>query len=80
VAWAHDGLRKTRLEGAIPLGPVARQLLSAIEGAEARALPRLGAALYRRQHAASASDGAITPPEWGRLWQAYRARRPARPA
>ena len=36
--------------------------------------------LYRRQHAAPAEDGAITPAEWRRLWAVYRARRPARRA
>jgi hypothetical protein len=36
--------------------------------------------LYRRQHAIAGAADAIAPAEWGRLWQAYRARRPARPA
>ena len=49
-----------------------------IERAETWALPRLGAALYRRQHAAGAPG--LTPAEWRRIWAAYRARRPARPA
>ncbi len=40
--------------------------------------PALGAALYRRQHAAGAPG--LTPAEWRRIWAAYRARRPARPA
>jgi hypothetical protein len=80
VAWTRYRIRQAALDRAVPLGSPARALLSAIEGAPARALPRLGAMLYRRQHAASAPDGVITPPEWRRLWQAYRARRPARPA
>jgi hypothetical protein len=55
--------------------------LAAIKAADGRTLPRLGATLYRRQHAPAAADaGAITAPEWRRLWGAYRARRPARPA
>jgi hypothetical protein len=53
-------------------------LLAAIEGAAVHALPRLDAHLYRRQHAAAAPG--LTSAEWRRLWAAYRARRPARPA
>jgi hypothetical protein len=62
----------------VPLSAAARELLATIERANDRALPRLGAALYRRQHAAGAPG--LTPAEWRRLWAAYRARRPARPA
>jgi hypothetical protein len=80
VAWMRYGFRKAQLEGAVPLGPVAREVLAAIERAEPSALPRLGAALYRRQHAAPAEAGQPTPAEWRRLWSAYRARRPARSA
>jgi hypothetical protein len=80
VAWTRYQIRRATLEGTAPLSPAARELLAAIEAADARTLPRLGAALYRRQHAAAAPDCAITRAEWGRLWQAYRARRPARPA
>jgi hypothetical protein len=81
VAWTHYRLRQAALEAAAPLGPAARQLLAAIEAADPGALPRLGASLYRRQHAPVNGDGAaITVPEWRRLWGAYRARRPARPA
>jgi hypothetical protein len=78
VAWTRYRIRQAALDAAAPLGPVARELLTVIEGAAAPALPRLGAALYRRQHAAGAPG--LTPAEWGRLWAAYRARRPARPA
>jgi hypothetical protein len=78
VAWTHYQIRKARLEAGTPLGPAARQLLAEIEAADARALPRLGAALYRRQHAPAGA--AISAAEWGRLWAAYRARRPARSA
>jgi hypothetical protein len=80
VAWTRYGVRKAQLEGAVPLGPVARDLLAAIERAEPRALPRLGAALYRRQHAGLAESGQPTAAEWRRVWAAYRARRPARSA
>src|SRR5207249_2152994 len=81
VAWTHYHLRKARLEAAVPLGPVTRELLAGIEGAAPHALPRLGAALYRRQHApAHAAAAAISAAEWRQLWAAYRARRPARPA
>jgi hypothetical protein len=80
VAWTRYRIRQAALAAAAPLSPAARALLTAIESAEASALPRIGATLYRRQHAPAASDSAITRAEWGRLWQAYRARRPARPA
>jgi hypothetical protein len=81
VAWTHYRLRQAALDAAAPLGRAARELLAAIEAADARALPRLGAALYRRQHGpAGAAGAAITAPEWRRLWGTYRARRPARPA
>ncbi len=80
VAWTRYRIRQAALDRAVPLGSAARSLLAAIESAEASALPRLGATLYRRQHAPAAPDSAITRAEWGRLWQAYRARRPARPA
>ena len=78
VAWTRYRIRQAALDGAAPLGSAAQALLAAIDAAEARALPRLGAALYRRQHAAAAPG--LTPAEWRRLWAAYRARRPARPA
>jgi hypothetical protein len=70
--------RKAALDGAAPLSCVTRELLTEIEGGETWALPRLGVALYRRQHAAGAPG--LTPAEWRRIWAAYRARRPARPA
>jgi hypothetical protein len=78
VAWTRYRIRKAALDAAAPLSSVARGLLAEIEGAAAWALPRLGAALYRRQHAAGAPG--LTPAEWRRIWAAYRARRPARPA
>jgi hypothetical protein len=80
VVWTRYRIRQAALDRAVPLGSAARALLAAIESAEAAALPRLGAALYRRQHAPAAPDSAITRAEWGRLWQTYRTRRPARPA
>ena len=65
----------------MPLGPVAHQLLAEVECADARVLPGLGAALYRRQHTGSAAGlDQPTAAEWRRLWQVYRGRRPARPA
>ena len=78
VAWTRYRIRQAALDAAAPIGPAARELLAAIEGADVWALPRLGAALYRRQHAADAPG--LTREEWRRLWAAYRARRPARPA
>jgi hypothetical protein len=78
VAWTRYRIRQAALEAAVPLSAAARELLAEIDRAEAWVLPRVGAALYRRQHAADAPG--LTPPEWRRLWAAYRARRPARPA
>ena len=57
---------------------VRADLLARSKHADTWALPRMGAALYRRQHAAGAPG--LTPAEWRRIWAAYRARRPARPA
>jgi hypothetical protein len=73
VAWTRYRIRQAALDAAAPLGPAACELLAEIEGADARALPRLGARLYRRQHAAGAPG--LSPAEWRRLWAAYRARR-----
>jgi hypothetical protein len=78
VAWTRYRIRKAALEAAVPLSATAHQLLVTIERTDTWALPRLGAALYRRQHAAGAPGP--TPGEWRRIWAAYRARRPARPA
>jgi hypothetical protein len=80
VAWTRYRIRQAALDQAVSLGSAARQLLTAIEGADAQALPRLGASLYRRQHAPAGSADPITPAEWRRLWHAYRARRPAQSA
>jgi hypothetical protein len=60
------------LEAAVTLSPAARSLVARIETAPERALPRMGAELYRVQRAGAA----ITPAEWRRVWGAYRARRP----
>jgi len=57
VAWSHYRLRKAALEAAVTLGAVARALVARIAAAPDRALPRLGAELYRTQQAAAA----ITP-------------------
>jgi hypothetical protein len=78
VAWTRYRIRQAALDAAVPLGAAARELLAEIAATPVTALPRLGAALYRRQHAAGAPG--LSPAEWGRLWAAYRARRPARPA
>jgi hypothetical protein len=78
VAWTRYRIRQAALDAAVPLSAAARELLAAIQRADEWALPRLGAAFYRRQHAAGAPG--LTPAEWGRIWAAYRARRPARPA
>jgi hypothetical protein len=78
VAWTRYRIRQATLDAATPLSAAARELLATIERADTWALPRVGAALYRRQHAAGAPG--LTPAEWRRIWVAYRARRPARPA
>lgn len=72
VAWTHYQLRRAALEAAVTLGPEARALVARIESAPERALPRLGAELYRMQR----RGAAITPAEWRRVWCAYRARPP----
>jgi hypothetical protein len=78
VAWTRYRIRQAAFDAAAPLSVTARTLLAEIETAPAVALPRLGAALYRRQHAARAPG--LTPAGWRRLWATYRARRPACPA
>jgi hypothetical protein len=77
VIWSRYRLRKSALERALTLGAPARALVARVERAGALALPRLGAQLYRLQHASATP---IAPPEWRRIWQAYQARRLARPA
>jgi hypothetical protein len=74
VVWSHYHLRKQALEAHIVLGRPARALLAAVEHASPRTLGRVGATLYRTQHAGASSD---TAPEWRRIWQAYQARRVA---
>jgi len=71
VAWSHYHLRKQALEAHVVLGRPARALLAAVEHASPRALGRVGARLYRTQHAGAA----VTAPEWRRIWSAYHARR-----
>jgi hypothetical protein len=78
VAWTRYRIRQAALDAAVPLSAAARELLGAIDRADTWALPRLGATLYRRQHGGGAPG--LTPAEWRRIWAAYRARRPARPA
>jgi hypothetical protein len=64
VAWTHYQLRKAALEAAVTLGAAARALVARIAAAPVRALPCLGAELYRIQRAGAA----ITPAEWQRVW------------
>jgi hypothetical protein len=77
VAWSHFQLRRAALEAAVTLGAEARGLLAQVERASERELPRVGARLYRVQHAGGVTIGAA---EWRRIWQAYGARRRARVA
>jgi hypothetical protein len=77
VAWTHYTLRKAALEAAITLGAPAQALVGEVERATARALPALGARLYRLQHGGEAG---VRPEEWRRIWHAYHARRRARAA
>jgi hypothetical protein len=77
VAWSHYQLRKATLEAAIILGPTALALVGEVERAPVRALPALGARLYRLQHAGNAH---VRAEEWRRVWQAYRTRRGPRAA
>jgi hypothetical protein len=74
VAWAHYHLRKQALETQIVLGKPARALLARVEHASPRALGRVGATLYRTQHAGGT---AVSTTEWRRIWSVYRARRGA---
>jgi hypothetical protein len=77
VAWSHYRLRQAALEAAIALGAPARALVARVERAGEEALRRLGARLYRLQHASASS---ITACEWRRIWGVYHARRPTRVA
>jgi hypothetical protein len=77
VAWSHFQLRRAALEAAATLGAEARTLVAEVERASERELPRVGARLYRVQHAGVV---AIGPAEWRRIWSAYGARRRARVA
>jgi hypothetical protein len=74
VAWSHYHLRKRALEAQVVLGRPARALLAAVEQASPKRLGRVGTRLYRTQHTGA---GAVTAPEWRRIWQAYHARRAA---
>jgi hypothetical protein len=65
VAWTHYHLRKAALEAAVTLGAAPHALVARIAAAPVRALPRLGAELYRIQRAGAA----ITPAEWQRVWR-----------
>ena len=61
VAWSHYHLRKQALEAQVVLGQLARALMAVVERAAPKALGRIGARLYRTQHAGTR---AVTPPEW----------------
>jgi hypothetical protein len=76
VTWSHYKLRKAALEAAVTLGAPARALVAQVECVSARALPALGARLYRVQH----SGNDVSPEEWRRIWQAYHTRRASRAA
>ncbi|MBI4611394.1 MAG: DNA-processing protein DprA [Candidatus Rokubacteria bacterium] len=77
VAWSHYQIQKAKLEVALTPGFLANALLRDVIHADTRVLPRLGAWLYRRQRV---KGSALSSPEWRRIWQAYQARRLARPA
>jgi hypothetical protein len=77
VAWSHYALRRTALEATVALGTEARALVSEVERASERELPRVGAKLYRLQREGATAIAAI---EWRRIWKAYGARRRARVA
>jgi len=72
AAWSHYRLRMQALEAAITLGASARALVARVERAGERALPALGARLYRLQHVCASS---ITASEWRRIWRVYHGRR-----
>jgi len=74
VAWTHYHLRQAALERGLVLRQPARVLLSEVEHASRRFLPRLGGCLYRIQHTKAVP---VSAPEWQRIWGAYRARRGA---
>ncbi len=77
VAWSHYHIRKAKLEIGLRLGLLASALVCDVNEADRRVLPRFGAWLYRRQRV---KGSALSSPEWRRIWQAYQARRLARPA
>ena len=63
------------------LGSAARSLLTEVEQADSRSLPRLGARLYQLEHGSGAlASDQPSQAEWRQIWQAYRARRPTPPA
>ncbi len=72
VAWSHYRLRKAALEVAVALGAPARGLMARIGAAPMATLPRLGARLYRLQHAGAVAVSTI---EWRQIWSVYHARR-----
>jgi hypothetical protein len=79
VLWTRYRIRQAALDAAAPLGVAARELLAEIETADSGALPRLGAVLYRKQHA-SAGAPAVSGLECGGSGPLTgRTGRPARP-
>lgn len=77
VAWSHYQIRKAKLEAGLTPGSLASAVLRDVREADARVLPWFGAWLYRRQRG---KGSMLSAPEWRRIWQAYQARRVARPA
>ncbi len=77
VAWSHYQIRKAKLEAGLTLGHLASAVLHDVEQADVRGFPRFGAWLYHRQRAKGST---LSAPEWRRIWQAYQARKVARPA
>ena len=74
LAMGADRAILVQSDSAVQPLTAARAILAAVEHASPRALGRVGATLYRTQHAGAAS---VTAPEWRRIWQAYQARRAA---
>ena len=72
------GGRVDWIRQAAPLSTAARELLATIERADTWALPRLGAALYRRQHSAGASPASRRPSDGGSGPPTGRAGQPGR--
>ncbi|MFQ5946432.1 MAG: hypothetical protein ACE5NC_09335 [Anaerolineae bacterium] len=77
VAWSHYQIRKAKLDAALKPSWLATALFRDVNEADRHVLSRFGAWLYRRQRA---KGSMLSAPEWRRIWQAYHARKVARPA